>query len=255
MTSPSEFLFLLCVSILANGFSAIAGGGAGLLQLPILLFLGLPFNVALSTHKIASVALGLGASTRYYRENKLSLYFALFVIAFGLPGVVVGARIILQIDEHLAMLSLGILTISLGVYSFFKQALGFIYAPIHRDIQGYMIGGLVIFLIGLINGSLTSGTGLFLTLWLIYWFGLDYQRAVATTMILVGVFWNATGAITLALLTQVQWSWLVPLIIGAFVGSYLGAHIAIAKGNQLIKRLFEFATISMGVSLLFKALV
>jgi uncharacterized membrane protein YfcA len=252
MTDITEFLFLLFISIVANGFSAIAGGGAGLLQLPILLFLGLPFNIALSTHKIASVALGLGASARYYRENTLELYFALFVIAFGLPGVVLGARVILQIDEQIAMLALGILTISLGVYSFFKKDLGFVYAPAHRNTQGYILGGMVIFLIGLINGSLTSGTGLFLTLWLIYWFGLDYQRAVATTMILVGIFWNATGAATLALLTEVQWDWLVPLIIGALIGSYLGAHIAILKGNKLIKRLFEVATVGMGISLLLK---
>lgn len=252
MASPSEFIFLLIISIIANGFSAIAGGGAGLLQLPILIFLGLPFNVALATHKIASVALGFGASARYYRENTLSLSFALFVIAFGLLGVVLGARTILQVDAELATLSLGILTIALGVYSFFKKQLGVEYTPKHRDVKGYLRGGLVIFLIGIINGSLTSGTGLFLTLWLIYWFGLDYQRAVANTMILVGIFWNATGALTLALLTEVKWRWLIPLIIGALLGSYLGAHIAVLKGNKLIKRLFEVSTIAVGVSLLLK---
>jgi uncharacterized protein len=254
MTNLSEFLFLMIISTIANGFSAIAGGGAGLLQLPILLFLGLPFNVALSTHKIASVALGLGASARYYRENNLEFYFAVFVVAVGLPGVVLGARFILQLDQQLATLLLGLLTISLGIYSFFKKALGFVYAPKNRNKQGYLLGGVAIFFIGLINGSLTSGTGLFLTLWLIYWFGLDYQRAVATTMILVGIFWNATGAVTLALLTEVKWSWLIPLIIGALIGSYAGAHIAILKGNQLIKRLFEVATIGVGVSLLLKVM-
>lgn len=254
MTSPSEFLFLLAISVVANGFSAIAGGGAGLLQLPILLFLGLPFNVALATHKIASVALGLGASARYYRENKLDLGFALFVLAFGLPGVILGANAILQVDEKHATLALGVLTISLGIYSFFKKTLGMNYSPKHRNLQGYAIGGTVIFLVGVINGSLTSGTGLFLTLWLIYWFGLDYQRAVANTMILVGIFWNATGAVTLALLTEVKWSWLVPLIIGALIGSYLGAHIAVLKGNKLIKRVFELTTIAVGFSLSVKAL-
>lgn len=54
-----QFL-LFVISLLANLFSAFAGGGAGLIQLPVLLFLGLPFGVALATHKVASVALGLG---------------------------------------------------------------------------------------------------------------------------------------------------------------------------------------------------
>jgi len=52
---------LLTVSLAANAFSAFVGGGAGLLQLPALLFLGLPFSVALATHKVATVALGVGA--------------------------------------------------------------------------------------------------------------------------------------------------------------------------------------------------
>ena len=45
-----EQFILFCVSLLANLFSAFAGGGAGLLQLPALIFLGLPFGVALATH-------------------------------------------------------------------------------------------------------------------------------------------------------------------------------------------------------------
>ena len=50
----SEQFLLLIISYIANTFSAFAGGGAGLIQLPILIFLGLSFSVALATHKIAS---------------------------------------------------------------------------------------------------------------------------------------------------------------------------------------------------------
>ncbi|MCB1819707.1 MAG: sulfite exporter TauE/SafE family protein, partial [Gammaproteobacteria bacterium] len=59
-----EQFILFLISLVANLFSAFAGGGAGLLQLPVLIFLGLPFGVALATHKIASVALGVGATLR-----------------------------------------------------------------------------------------------------------------------------------------------------------------------------------------------
>ena len=59
-------LILFIISLIANLLSALAGGGAGLLQLPALLMLGLPFPTALATHKIASVALGAGASIRHW---------------------------------------------------------------------------------------------------------------------------------------------------------------------------------------------
>ena len=96
---------------------------------------------------------------------------------------------------------------------------------------------------------------MFVTLWLVVWFGLDYQRAVAYTLILVGLFWNGIGAVTLALQTPVQWSWLPALIVGALVGGYLGAHWSIAKGSQLVKRMFEIVTVCVGLSLIVDGLV
>ncbi len=246
----AEQLLLFFVSLTANAFSAFAGGGAGLLQFPALIFLGLPFGVALATHKIASVALGLGATLRHWRERSLEVRFSLLVLATGLPGVVVGALAILQIPDRPARIALGLLTLGLGFYSLLHRGLGQHHVPRNRHAKGYLAGGLGLFAIGVLNGSLTSGTGLFCTLWLIRWFGLDYRRAVAYTLVLVGLFWNGTGALTLGLLGEVRWSWVPTLLLGSFLGGYLGAHWSIAKGNRWIKRAFELVTILVGLRLL-----
>ena len=71
--------------------------GPGLIQFPMLIFLGLPFGVALATHKVASVALGLGATVRHFRESHLERRFSLIILGAGLPGVVLGASTILKI--------------------------------------------------------------------------------------------------------------------------------------------------------------
>jgi len=245
-----EQLILFIVSTIANTFSAFAGGGAGLIQLPLLIFLGLPFSIALATHKIASVALGIGATTRYLREDTLNRRFALLILATGLPGVIVGANIILQIPDRVAEIALGILTAGLGLYSWFKPELGQFYKPAHREKWGYIIGGGILFILGILNGSLTSGTGLFVTMWLVRWFGLDYKRAVAYTLVLVGLFWNGTGAITLGLLSEIKWTWLPALLMGSLLGGYLGAHLAIVKGNRWIKKGFEIITLLIGIKLI-----
>jgi uncharacterized membrane protein YfcA len=243
-------LILLIVSLIANLFSAFSGGGAGLLQLPVLLFLGLPFAIALATHKVASVALGIGATVRHLREGGLERDFVLFILATGLPGVITGASLILSVPDRIATVSLGILTLGLGLYSVWRKELGQVYAPVHRNKRGYIIGGAVLFMIGILNGSLTSGTGLFVTLWLIGWFGLDYKRAVAYTLVLVGVFWNGAGALTLGILGDIKWSWLPALLVGSLVGGYAGAHLSITKGNRWIKRGFETVTILVGLKLI-----
>lgn len=244
---------LFVISLVANLFSALAGGGAGLLQLPALLFLGLPFGVALATHKVASVFLGLGATARHLRSSTFDWRFSAFILATGLPGVVLGASIILQVDDRISQGLLGLLTLGLGIYSMIKPQLGQVSEHKNREFNGLVIGGLVLFFIGALNGSLTSGTGLFVTLWLVRWFGLDYKTAVGYTLILVGIFWNGSGAITLGILGDIEWSWLPALILGSLIGGYLGAHFAIVKGNKLVKRSFEVITILVGISLLIRA--
>ena len=245
-----EQILLFFVALTANGFSAFAGGGAGLLQLPALIFLGLPFRMALATHKIASVFLGIGATARNSKENTLALRFSLFILLCGLPGVILGANFILKIDDEISRISLGYLTLLLGLYSFFRPRLGLKSQHKRRNPAGYAVGGGVIFLIGILNGSLTSGTGLFVTLWLVSWFGMDYKSAVAYTLVLVGLFWNGSGAVTLAILGDVKWFWLPALIAGSLIGGFTGAHLAIKYGSRWIKRFYETVTITVGIKLI-----
>lgn len=242
---------LLALAIIANFFSALAGGGAGLIQFPILLLLGLPYAVALATHKIASVALGLGATIRHLRTSKIERQFALYMVAVGVPGVLIGAWVILDVPEMIAKTVLGVLTLGLGLFSMAQPELGKVHKVQRRDVRGYAIGSLLLFVIGFLNGSFASGTGLFVTITLVLWFGLDYARATAYTLITVGLCWNGSGAIALGILGEVQWTWLPALVLGSLVGGYLGAHVSIAKGNTLIKRTFEVVTVLVGLSLLF----
>lgn len=120
---------------------------------------------------MASVALGIGATFRHLRTGKLNLKFSLFILLAGVPGVVAGELIIVQIPEHEAKIALGVLTIALGIYSWLKPEFGQQHCAINRDTNGMMTGGLILCLTGILNGSLTSGTGLFVTLWLVRWFG------------------------------------------------------------------------------------
>jgi uncharacterized membrane protein YfcA len=253
-TDPLVQLGVFVASLVANLLSALAGGGAGLVQLPVLILLGLSFPLALATHKVASVALGVGATLRHWREGSLEPRLAAFILACGLPGVVLGARVVVVLPPRLFTLLLGLLTIGLGVYSLLRPQLGVASAePLTRRGR-WLIGGLVLFAIGVLNGSLTSGTGLFVTLWLVRWFGLDYGRAVAYTLVLVGLFWNGAGAFTLGREGQIAWGWLPMLLAGSIAGGYLGAHLAIARGSQVVKRAFEGLALLMGSSLLLKSL-
>ena len=245
-----DSILLFIISFIANSFSAFSGGGAGLLQLPVLIFLGLPFSVALATHKLATVALGIGATTRHFREGSLNWRFSLLILASGLPGVILGAMVIVHVPERPAELALGILTLGLGLYSVLHKELGQKVENAHGGWHHILIGILVLFIIGALNGSLTSGTGLFVTLWLVRWFGLDYKHAVAYTLVLVGLFWNGAGALTLGLQGPIRWDWIPILLVASALGGYVGAHFAIIKGNKWIKPVYEVITLLVGFKLI-----
>ena len=171
-------------------------------------------------------------------------------LASGLPGVILGALIIVHVPERPAELALGVLTICLGLYSALHKELGQKAHYVDSSWRQMLIGGGVLFLIGLLNGSLTSGTGLFVTIWLVRWFKLDYKQAIAYTLILVGLFWNGTGAFTLGLQGPIRWNWVPILLIASALGGYVGAHYSIMKGNKWIKKVYEVITLLVGVKLI-----
>jgi uncharacterized membrane protein YfcA len=245
-----EQFVLFVISLVANMFSAFSGGGAGLLQLPALIFLGLPFSIALATHKTASVALGVGATIRHLNEGALDRKTVLYILLTGIPGVILGASLVLALDDRVAEVALGLMTIGLGLYSVSRPSLGQSTVAIHRDNRGLLIGGIGLFLIGVLNGSLTSGTGLFVTLWLVRWFGFEYKTAVTYTLILVGVAWNGSGALTLGWLAEIRWDWMPALLAGSLIGGFLGAHMAIKSGSYWIKKAFEVVTLLVGIKLI-----
>ena len=104
------------------------------------------------------------------------------------------------------------------------------------------------------NGSISSGTGLFVTILLIKTFGMDFLRAVSLTFFTVGIFWNFTGAIFLSRVGPVHLNILIILIFGSFTGGYFGAHLSKIKGNSLIKKTFTIVCLLVGISLLIKSI-
>ena len=240
----TQHLVLFVIAVVANWFSALAGGGA------ILIFMGLPFSLALATHKVATVALGVGATVRHLKEKHSSFRLLALILVAGIPGVVLGAYAIIDINDRMAEVVLGLLTLSLALYSIIKSDLGLSSNPIHRDIKGIIIGACGLFFIGIANGALSAGSGLFVTLWLVYWLRLSYRLAVAHTLIAVGLGWNASGAITMTWFATVKWDWLPALLCGSFVGGYLGAHSSITVGSIWIKRCYELITLLVAAKLL-----
>ncbi len=248
-------IFIFLISFFSNTFSAISGGGAGLLQLPALILSGIPYYQALASHKFATVALGLGGSLRNFNSLKNDINIGWQILIFGLPGVISGAFIVELISEQYLYLFLGIFSILLAFYSFFKSDLGLLARNKKLDLIHKIRFSVCIFIIGILNGSISSGTGLLVTILLIKTFGMDFLRAISLTFFTVGIFWNLTGAIFLSRIGSISSNILILLIVGSFTGGYFGAHLSKLKGNILIKKTFTIVCLLVGISLLIKSIM
>jgi len=247
-----NLLFLFIISFLSNIFSAISGGGAGLIQLPALLLFGIPYYQALSLHKFATVALGIGGSLRNFSSFNSDLLIILSLLIIGIPGVLIGSSLVMIISNEYLYLIIGLLSIFLGSYSFTRPNLGVIVINKDIDYVIWMKFIVSVFIIGILNGSISSGTGLLVTILLIKTFGLDFLKAISITFFCVGIFWNASGAIALSQIGVFPLNILIVLILGSFLGGLFGAHLSNLKGNKVIKRFFTFLCFLVGVSLCFK---
>jgi len=252
--SFNKYIYIFLISFLSNTFSAISGGGAGLLQLPALILFGIPYHQALASHKLATVALGIGGSLRNYKSLRDDIWVAWQILFFGLPGVIFGTYIVVYISEQYLYLFLAIISILLAFYSFFTPDLGLSSGNIKPNLGQKIRFFILIFIIGIMNGSISSGTGLLVTILLIRTFGIDFLRAISLTFLTVGIFWNFTGAIFLSKIGSVTSNLLIILIIGSFLGGYFGAHLSKLKGNIVVKKCFTTICLLVGISLLIKSI-
>ena len=248
-------IFIFFISFFSNTFSAISGGGAGLLQLPALILSGVPYYQALASHKLATVALGLGGSLRNYKSLRNDIYVAWQILIFGLPGVILGASIVEFISEQYLYLFLGMFSITLAFYSYLKSDLGLTSGNNELNLINKIRFIIFIFIIGFLNGSISSGTGLLVTIVLIKTFKIDFLRAIGLTFFTVGIFWNLVGAICLTKIESVPSNVLLLLIVGSFTGGYFGAHLSRLKGNALIKKTFTIVCLLVGISLFIKSII
>lgn len=241
-------------TFVANLFASVSGGGAGFVQFPLLILMGLPFATALGTHKVAVVFLGIGALAKKKKTAiTLDKAVALVMLLIGCPAVVAGTLIVINVPSHAAELTVGIITIIMGIYTLLKRGFGSKDLP-ERSALRFIIGCLLIVLVGLFSGSLSSGAGLFATLTLTMVFGLELKRAIFHTMVFVATIWNAVGAFTVGAVTAIYWAWIPTMIVAAFTGAYVGTSLLIKLPVEKVRIIFSLVAILSGVLLVYTSI-
>lgn len=240
-------------SFVACFFSALAGGGAGLILLPILIISGLPFINALASHKLAVGFIGIGSTLRYARENLIDWRIFWWNALLGAPFVVAGTLFATALDQNLMLLLAGVFILLMAGISWLKKSCGLHHAPTVGKRQ-VVIGSLLLIPIAFYSGWISVASGVFTTMLYLYLLRFDQLHATAMTLAANGLVWNAIGAVAHLTLGHIYWEIAPGLVLGAVTGSYLGASLGIKQGNRFLKHIFLLSAVLSGAVLVYKAL-
>jgi uncharacterized membrane protein YfcA len=189
------------------------------------------------TNKLASVFGTLNAAWRYAARVKMpwraTLPAALAAFVFAYAGA---AAVAWLPREALRPLILTLLIVS-AAYTFWHKDFGAIHQPSHRGAREFWFAILLGALIGFYDGFFGPGTGSFLILLFIRFFGFDFLHASAAAKV-VNV---ATNLAALAFFVPAG-HWL-PVI--AFLmalcnvgGSWFGTQLALKHGSGFVRKVF-----------------
>lgn len=240
-------IFLCLASFVAGFVDAIVGGG-GLIQTPIALVLLPNISIAsvIGTLKIPGFSGTSMAAYQYLKTTKVNwrLFLIMAFVSFGFAYLGSSLLNIMQNDFMKPLLFL--VLILLLLYTYFKKDFGQFQIEKLTHKQTYIYGIVICVFLGFYDGFIGPGTGSLLIMAFIAILGFDFLQANMYAK-LVNLATNF-GSITLFVLKgKIIWTIAIPMALCNVTGSWLGARLAISKGNGFIRIFF---LIVVGIALL-----
>jgi uncharacterized membrane protein YfcA len=231
---PLVISLLAVTAFLAGAVDAMAGGG-GLITVPALLSAGLPPHLAYGTNKGGSVWGSAAALVTFWRRGRIDRRQALFAFPLGFIGAVIGARLVLLIDnETLRPIAIAML-IGAAVLLVVKKPTRDEDAPPGVHAGRYLaLAGLLALVIGAYDGFFGPGTGTFLIVGFVAFCGKSLTRATADAKV-VNFASNLAALVAFAHAGTVVWEVALPMAAGQLAGGVVGARMAIRGGARLIR--------------------
>lgn len=231
------------------GFINMFAGSGSLLTLPMLMFLGLPANVANGTNRIAIFLQNVVAVGSYKKQKvlypKLDYKLALPAVA----GSLIGASLAVNINEQMMEYTIAGLLIVMFFFILLKPDRWVKSRAGAAEAKPRVWQYVVFFFIGIYGGFIQAGVGFFLLAGLVLAAGYDLVKANAVKVFIVliytafaiGVFfWNEQINLQAGLI----------LAVGNMLGALVGARFAVKWGARFVRYILLAALLGSALHLL-----
>jgi uncharacterized membrane protein YfcA len=237
-------IVILCVASFAAGFIDAIVGGGGLIQTPVTMIMlpNMPVSTIIGTLKIPAFSGTFMAARQYLRKVDMNWKLLILMMIVAIPSAFAGSALLTRVSNDFMKPLLLLILSGLVIYTYAKKNFGQHADKSHSASQQILYAILISISIGFYDGFIGPGTGSFLVVAFITLLGFDFLPASANAK-MVNLATNA-GSIALFLTKgTLLWKIALPMAACNAAGGFVGAKIAINRGNGFIRKIFLLVVI------------
>lgn len=232
-------LIILCIAAFAAGFVDAVVGGGGLIQTPVTLIVmpNLPVSTVIGTLKIPAFSGTSFAAVQYLKSVKMNWKLLLAMMVLAIPSAYLGSVLLTRVSNDFMKPLLLVILSLLVIYTYAKKNFGQHADKSHSNRQQLLYAIIISVVIGFYDGFIGPGTGSFFVVAFISLLGFDFLQASANAK-MVNLATNF-GSISLFVLKgKIIWAIALPMAVCNALGGFIGAKLAINRGNRFIRIFF-----------------
>ncbi|SDN42522.1 sulfite exporter TauE/SafE family protein [Vreelandella arcis] len=229
-----EAAALVAIGILA-GFINVLSAGGSMLALPLLMFLGLPTQVANGTNRVAIVLQSVSAIGNFMRAGASHIGLSLRLSVPAVIGSLVGAWLALQVSDALFEAILIAVMAGSALLMLLPQP-KLDTRPLTTERLTPVIY-LAMFAIGVYGGFIQVGVGVLFIIVLYRMLKIDLAQ-VNVFKVLIILVYSIPALAMFMWFDQVRWSYGLLLALGSMTGAWLAVKVNMSpRGAMWIKYL------------------
>lgn len=241
---PFEYLILFLATAFGATFGLIFGGGS-FVVFPLLFQFGVDPKVAVATNLVAAIAQLVTGSVIFSKKGKIDFNVVKKTAPFYLIGGILGTFVLVGVDAAFIKMLVSGAIIFFALFSLFKKK-AMLEGSCHSVKKQSFLGILSLTLGGIYQTSVTAGAGTLLTFILIYLYGLSLKCAIYTRQIVNLPAMLVAGGI-LIYQGLVDWTLLIPLILGRITGALIGSKLLINSRSKALSIVFTVIVVALAL--------
>ncbi|MDM8160529.1 sulfite exporter TauE/SafE family protein [Labilibaculum sp. K2S] len=227
------YILIVVVGVFCGFLNTLAGSGS-IISLAMLMFMGLPANVANGTNRIAILMQNIVGVSSFKKQKVFSFKEGIWLALPAIVGSVIGASLAVEINEDMMQKTIGGLLIFLFFIVLYKpDAWVKGQAGLIRS-KPSVIQVVIFFFIGLYGGFIQAGVGFFLLSGLVLGAGFDLVKANAIKVFIVLLY--TPFALGIFIMNgQIDYKIGFILAAGNMIGAYIAANFAVSLGAKFVR--------------------